>query len=135
MFGGILIEKLLLENQGQMIDGNDSLKVFDVYQESMTWTGNTIFNVPRITSSRCLLQVCLCVEFKDLWDVHRCSELDFDIKSWMDKMTDENSMFHYWKMILDFQYLILQFFNVKREETLKLYLQVLHGALKCMFDL
>lgn len=135
MFGGFLIEKLLLENQGQIIDGNDFSKVLDVYHEFMTWAGNIIFNVPRITSSWCLLQVCLCIEFKDLWDVYRNNELDFDIKSWMDKMTDENSMFHYWKMILDFQYLILQFINAKRGETLKLYLQVLHGALNFMFDL
>lgn len=64
MFGWLHIEKLLLKTQGKMVDGNCLLKVLNVSHNSMTWAGNIIIKVPRITSAWYLLQMCLCAEFK-----------------------------------------------------------------------
>ena len=102
MFGGLHIEKLLLEIHGKMIEGNGLSEVLDVSHLSMTGAGNTLVNVPRITSARYLVQVCLCAEFKALQDVYSSSESALDIRSWMDEMADASPMFHYWKVIFDF---------------------------------
>ena len=127
MFGGLHIEKLLQEIHGKMIDCNGLSEVLDVSHLSMTGAGNTLVNVPQITSARYLVQVCLCAEFKALQDVYSSSESALDIRSWMDEMADASPMFHYWKVIFDFQMLILQFVKAQRDRNFILYVQVLHS--------
>ena len=72
-------------------------------------------NVSQITSTRYLLQVCLCAKYKAMRVVFDFSESTDDIQDWMEKKTSGFPMFHYWKMIFDLQILILMFIRSKRE--------------------
>ena len=55
MFGGLHIEKLLLEMHDQLIAGMGLL---------ITGAGNVAFNDPNISSALYLIQLCLYAEFK-----------------------------------------------------------------------
>ena len=55
MFGGLHIEKLLLEMHDQLIAGMGLL---------ITGAGNVDFNDPNISSALYLIQLCLYAEFK-----------------------------------------------------------------------
>ena len=133
MFGGLHIEKLLLEIHGQLIDGSGLSELIDVSNVSISGGGNVLVNVPQITSARYLLQVCLCAEFKSLQDVYIDSQSSLDIQQWMEEMALENNMFHYWKLIFDFQILILLFICAQREKNFLLYVHVLKSSMKYIF--
>ena len=62
MFGGIHIDKLLLEIHGQLIAGSDFLDFLTI-QNFQSLVLKIALNVPKITSARYLIQVCLCTEF------------------------------------------------------------------------
>ena len=66
MFGGLHIEKLLLELHGQIIAGNGLPEILNISKLSMTGAGNTLVNVSAITSARYVLQVCAAAEYKVL---------------------------------------------------------------------
>ena len=59
MFGGLHIEKLLLEIHGQLIDGSGLSELIDVSNVSISGGGNVLVNVPQITSAKYLLQACV----------------------------------------------------------------------------
>ena len=84
MFGGLHIEKLLLEIHGQLVDGSGLSELLDISKLSITGAGNVLINVPQITSAQYLLEVCLCAEFKALKVVYVDSQTSLDIHKWMD---------------------------------------------------
>lgn len=133
MFGGLHIEKLLLEIHGQLIAGSGLAQFLDHAGVSITGAGNVALNVSQITSARYLLQVCLCAEYKAIKLVCDSCESTQDIQDWMDNKASESPMFHYWKMIFDLQVLILMFIRSERERDFPLYVQVLKSAMKYIF--
>ena len=92
-----------------------------------------VVNVSQITNAQYLIQVCLCAECKAMRVVFNSSESTDDIQDWMEKKASESPMFHYWKMILDFQILILMFIQSEREQDFALYVQVLKSIVKYIF--
>ena len=99
------IEKLLLETHRQFIAGNGLVQFLDQVKDSITGAGNIVVNVSQITSTRYLLHVCLCAEYKVMRVLFESSESTDDIQDWMEKKTSESSMFHYWKTVFDYQIL------------------------------
>ena len=57
MFGGLQIEKLLLEIQGQLIAGSELAKFLCQTKVCITGVGNMVVNLSQITSARYLLEV------------------------------------------------------------------------------
>ena len=53
MFGGLHIEKLLLEIHGQLIAGSGLVQFLDQVKISITGAGNAVVNVSQITSFNC----------------------------------------------------------------------------------
>ena len=133
MFGGLPIEKILLEIHGQFIAGSGLAQFLDQAKVSITEAGNVVVNVSQITSVRYLLQVCLCAEYKAMRVVFDSSESTDDIQDWMEKKASEFPMFHYWKMIFDLQILILTFIRSGRERDFAFYVQVLKSIMKYNF--
>ena len=115
MFGGLHIEKLLLEMYRQLIAGSGLAQLFDQAKVSNTGVGNVAVSLSQITSVRYLFQVCLCTEYKAMRVALDSSESSDDIQDWMEKKASESLMFHYWKVIFDFQILILMFIRWQRE--------------------
>ena len=64
MFGGLHIEKLLLEIHGQIVDGSGLSELLGISKLSIAGAGNLLINVPQITTARYLVEVYLCAEFK-----------------------------------------------------------------------
>ena len=62
MFGGLQIEKLLLEIQGQLIAGSGLAQFLDQAKVCITGAGNAVVNLSQITSAQYLLEVCLSPE-------------------------------------------------------------------------
>ena len=135
MFGGLHIEKLLLEIHGQLIAGSGLSQFLDRADISITGAGNVALNVPQITSARYLLQVCLCAEYKAMKLVFDCNESSQDLLDWMENQASESPMFNYWKIIFDFQVLILMFIRSERERNFPLYIQILKSVMKYIFAL
>ena len=124
-----------LEIHGQLVDGSGLSELLDVPNLSITGAGNVLTNIPQITSAPYLLQVCLCAEFKALKEVYINSESTLGIQQWMEEMATVNKMFHYWKLIFDFQILILQFVRAQRQNNFLLYVLVLKRCMKYIFAL
>ena len=57
MFGGLQIEKLLLEIQGQLIAGSELAKFLCQTKVCIAGVGNMVVNLSQITSARYLLEV------------------------------------------------------------------------------
>ena len=76
MFGGVQIEKLLLEIHGQLIAGSGLTQFLDQAKVSTTGARNVMVNVSQI-SAQYLLQVCLCTKCKAMRVV-------FDLKKHLD---------------------------------------------------
>ena len=115
MFRGLQIEKILLEIYRQLIAGKGLAQFFDQAKVSITGAGNVVVSVSQITSVRYLFQVCLCTKYKAMRVALDSSESTDDIQDWMEKKASDSLMFHYWKIIFDFQILILMFIRWQRE--------------------
>ena len=135
IFGGLHIEKLLLEIHGQLIAGSGLDIFIKKAQLSITGADNVVLNVPQITSARYLIQVSLCAEFKAMKLAYDNSETNLDFEMWMDERATTSAMFHYWKIIFDFQLLILHFIRSERERNFDLYVHVLKASMKYIFAL
>ena len=83
MFGGLHIEKLLLEIHGQFIARSGLAKFLYQAKVSIAGVGNIVTNVSQITSAQYLLQVYLCAEYKARRVVFHYSEFTDDIQDWM----------------------------------------------------
>ena len=116
MFGGLHIEKLLLEIHGQLIAGSGLSKFLDQSNLSITGAGNVFDTVPQITSARYLLQVCLCAEFKAMKLVFDNSESALNLQQWIGEKETESAMFHHWTKIFELQILIMLFLRSEREK-------------------
>ena len=79
MFGGLHIEKLFPEIHGQLIVRSRHAKFPDQTNVVITGAGKVVVIVSQITSTRYLLQVCLCAECKAMRAVFDSSELTDDI--------------------------------------------------------
>ena len=95
MFGGLHIEKLLLEIHGQLIAGSRLAQFLDQVKVSITRAGIVMVNVSQITSARHLLQVCLCTEYKAMKFAFDSTEFNDDIQDYMEKKASKSPMFHY----------------------------------------
>ena len=85
------------------------------------------------TCFKCLLQVCLCAEYKAMRVVFGSSESTDDFQDWIDKKASESFMFHNWKTTFDLQIPILMFIQSQRERDFTLYVQVLKSIMKIIF--
>ena len=94
-----------------------------------------MIKVPHITRTRYLLEVYLCAECKALKDVYLRSQATNDIQLWMEEMSSKNDTLHYWKLIFDFQILVLTFIRAQREKNFLLYVHVLKVSVKYIFAL
>ena len=85
MFGGLHIEKLLLEIHGQLIAGSGLTQFLDQTKISTTGAGNAVVNISQLSSARYLLQVCLFAECKAMRVLFDSSESANDIQDWIEK--------------------------------------------------
>ena len=115
IFGGLHIEKWLLEIHRQLIAGSGLVQFLDQAKVSITGAGNVEVNVSQITSAPDLLQVCLCAEYKAMRVVFDSSDFTDNIQDWMEKKASESPMFYYWKKIFDLQILIFMFIRSEIE--------------------
>ena len=111
MFGGLHIEKLLLEIHRQLIAARGLL---------ITGAGNVALNDPNISSALYLIQVCLYPEFKARILLLENEEAILDFEKWVNEKAYESPMFHYLKMIFDLQVLIPWFVCSERERKFNL---------------
>ena len=105
MFGGLHIEKLLLEIHRQLIAGSGLPQLLNYSKLSIIGAEDIALNVPNITSARYLIQVCLCAEFKAMMLLFENAETILDFEKWMNEKAYESPMFHYWEMKFDLQVL------------------------------
>ena len=135
IFDGLYIEKVLLIIHGQLVEGSGLSQLLGISNLSITGPGDALIKVPHITRTRYLLEVCLCAEFKALKDVYLRSQATNDIQLWMEETSSKNDMFHYWKLIFDFQILVLTVIRAQREKNFLLYVHVLKVSMKYIFAL
>ena len=135
MFGGLHIQNVLLEIQGQFFAGSWLAHFLDQAKVSITGAGNVVVNVSQIIRVWYLLQVRLYAEYKTMRVAFESSESTYDILDWMEEKASEYPMFHYWKMIFDLQILVLMFIRSKRERDFAFYVQVLKSIKKYIFGL
>ena len=83
MFGGLHIEKLLLEIHGQLIAGSGLPGFLNYLKLSITGPENISLNVPNITNARYLIQAYLCTEFKAIMLLLENEETVLDFEKWM----------------------------------------------------
>ena len=83
MFGGLHIEKLLLEIYGQLIAGSEFPRFLNYSKLSITGAGHIALNVPNITCARYLIQVYLYAEFKAMMSLLENEETISDFEKWM----------------------------------------------------
>ena len=99
------LEKRLLEIHRQFIAGSGLIQCLDQVKDSITGAGNVVVKVSQITSTRYMLHVCLCAEYKVMRVVFDSFESTDDIQDQMEKKLPESPVFHYWKMIFALQIL------------------------------
>ena len=63
------------------------------------------------------------------------SETNLNFEMCIDERAKTSTMFHYWKMIFDYQLLILYFIRSERERNFDLYVHVLKAYMKYIFAL
>ena len=83
MFGGLHIEKLLLEIHGQLIAGSGLTGFLNYLKLSITGPENISLNIPNITNARYLIQAYLCTEFKAIMLLLENEEIVLDFEKWM----------------------------------------------------
>ena len=66
--------------------------------------------------------------------VFDCNDSMQNLQDWMENQASKSPMFNYWKIIFDFQVLILMFIRSERERNFP-YIQVLKSAMKYIFAL
>ena len=83
MFGGLHIEKLLVEIHGQLIAGSELPGFLNNLKLSITGAENIALNVPNTTNAQYLIQACLCAEFKAMMLLLENEETILDFENWM----------------------------------------------------
>ena len=94
---------------------------------------SAIFDVNNIKRARYTLQITLCSLFKLLRDAKPDDTRDLSTYDWLSKKSKESTSFLYWKLVIDFEMLILIYIRSLREGNFKPHLEVLYLLLSWFF--
>ena len=79
--------------------------------------------------------MCVAAEYKVLKMTYNDEQSPCSFDHWLNEKSVGNEMFSYWKLIFDFQILILQFIPSQRERNFLLYVHALRSSMKYIFSL
>ena len=96
---------------------------------------STLVDSYHIKRSRYCLQVSVAAIYKLLKIAHSRSGSELSPLEWLDQSSLNSQMCFYWRMILNFQLLVLLHVHSIREGKFKLYLDTLYQGLKWYFAL
>ena len=119
---------------GEIIKGNGLEKILSSNNLSIIGT-SAVVDVSDIKCARYCLQVASCAAFRKLKDTSVQRNSLLPILDWLGHRSKESKMCFYWKLILDFQVLVLVFIRSIREENCQVYIESLISLCKWYFAL
>ena len=122
ILGGFHIEQSALVMHGEIIKGSGLEKSFSSNDISIIGT-SAVVDVNNIKRTRYCLQVAACALFQKLKDAYVQSNSLLPILDWLEHRSKESEMCFYWKLILDFQVLVLVFIRSIQEENFQVYIE------------
>ena len=134
ILGGLHIEQSALVMHGELIKGSGLEKVLAANDLSIVGT-SAVVDVNDIKRARYCLQVAACAVFRKLKDAYLQSGSASPILDWLELRSKESEMCFYWKLILDFQVLVLVFVRSIREGNFQVYIESLIALCKWYFAL
>ena len=121
ILGGLYTEQSALVMHGEIIKGNGLEKIFS---NDLSIIGtSTVKDVNDIKRAHYCLQVAACPVFRKLKDAYVQSKSLSPILDWLEHRSKEREMYLYWKLILDFQVLVLVFIRSIREGNFYVYIK------------
>lgn len=134
LLGGLHIEQQNLVLHGELINGSGLKEILDTNELSIIGTSVAV-DVNDIKRARYCLQVVACVMFMKLKDAHKNSGSSLPLMQWLEERVLTSEMCYYWKLILDFQVLILTFIRSIREGNFQVYIESFVSIVKWYFAL
>ena len=104
--GGLHIEQSALVIHGEIIKGSGLEKILSSNDLSIIGTSVVVY-VTDIKRARYCLQVPACTIFRKLKDANSL----LPILDWLEHRSNESEICFYWKLIFDFQVLVLVFIH------------------------
>ena len=124
ILGGLHIGQSALVMHGEIIKGSGLEKILSSNDLSIIGT-SAIVDVNDIKRARYCLQVAACTVFRKLKDAFVQSNSLLPILDWLQHRSKESEMCFYWKLILDFQVLVLVFIRSIRKGNFQVYIESL----------
>ena len=140
ILGGLYIEQSALVMYGEIIKGSGLKKILSSNDLSIIGT-SAVVDVNDIKHAWYCLQIASCAVFRKWKDAYVQSNSLLPILDWLQnrsierKMCLERKICFYWKLVLDFQILVLVFICSMWEGNFKVYIESLTSLWKWYFAL
>ena len=132
--GGLHIEQQCLVLHGELINGSGIKEILSTTDLSIIGTSVAV-DVNDIKRARYCLQVVTSAIYMKLKDAYKKSTSPLSLMKWLEERALTSQMCFYWKLILDFQVLVLTYIRATREGNFQVYIESFKSIVKWYFAL